>query len=228
MREITVKKEKRFIPHYKRARAAYKDQDPMAEFARLVKILKGKTKPVVFNDKDYRQNCIVKMQYSNNIKAHKLQLEQYLVREGTERDGAAAALFGSDLQLYRQNMTEKNFRIFLSPQSNEVDLKMLTMNFVNRLETQTGYKLHWQAACHYDTAQPHSHILINGVDQNNMAVSFPRDVVKTFMRENARDLCTVQLGLRSELDIQENDPFIKEMKKLVKDDPLPSMEKNRN
>jgi hypothetical protein len=151
---------------------------------------------------DARQKCVVKMQYSNSPAAHRVQLEKYLVREGTDRDGSRAKLYGSDLEEYRKNMVDKNFRIFLSPQSKEVDLTDLSTRFVKKLEAATGYKLWWQAANHYNTAHPHAHLLINGVDRSGKEVIFPPDVVKTFMREMAREICTSQIGMRTHKDLE--------------------------
>jgi hypothetical protein len=146
---------------------------------------------------DVRQKCVVKMQYSKSIEAHRVQLEKYLIREGTDIDGGRARLYGTDLEEYRENMVDKNFRVFLSPQNDKTDLTAMTERFVKKLELQTGYKLYWQAANHYNTAHPHAHLLINGKDQNGKDIVFPRDVVKTFMRETARDVCTSLTGIRT-------------------------------
>jgi hypothetical protein len=146
--------------------------------------------------------CVAKMQYSDSLKAHRLQLEKYLVREGTERDGSRAKLYGTDIEEYRENMAERNFRIFLSPQSDKVDLTALTEKFVKKLEASTGYKLYWEAANHYNTAHPHAHVLINGKDKNGKEVEFPKDVVRTFMREYARDICTAQIGSKTRKDLE--------------------------
>ena len=150
---------------------------------------------------DTRQKCVTKMQYSNSGAAHKVQLEKYLVREGTDIDGSCAKLYGTDIEEYQQNMVDRNFRIFLSPQSDNVDLKDLSENFIKKLEQQTGYSFYWQGANHYNTAHPHAHLLINGVDKNGKEVNIPRDVVKTFMREYARDICTSQIGHRTKAEI---------------------------
>jgi hypothetical protein len=150
---------------------------------------------------DARQKCVVKTQYSNSMEAHRVQLEKYLSREGTDRDGERAALYGTDIDEYRKNMTGKNFRIFLSPQSDRVNLTEMAGRFVKKLELQTGYKFYWQAANHYNTAHPHTHLLINGTDKNGRDVVFPRDVVRTFMRETARDMCTSQIGTRTRKEI---------------------------
>jgi len=150
---------------------------------------------------DARQKCVVKMQYSNSGAAHQVQLEKYLIREGTDVEGGQAKLYGSDSEEYRQNMDDRNFRIFLSPQSKQVDLTDLSKKFMGKLEAATGYKLYWQAANHYNTACPHAHLLINGVDKSGKQVEIPKDIVKVFMREFARDICTSQLGNRTQEEI---------------------------
>jgi hypothetical protein len=150
---------------------------------------------------DTRQRCVVKMQYSNSLAAHKVQIEKYLVREGTDKEGNAAELYGSGIDEYRKNMVDRNFRVFLSPENGGTDLTALTKSFVKRLELDTGYKVYWEAANHYNTAHPHSHLIINGRDKNGKDVEFSRDFVKSFMRENARNICTAMIGGRSMQEI---------------------------
>jgi hypothetical protein len=178
-------------------------RDPAVELARLLrKRPRGGGKACGGTRKDFLQRCTAKMQYSNSIEAHKVQLEKYLVREGTALDGSQAELFGTDLKEYQANMAERNFRIFLSPESSSVNLNDLAERFVTRLEKQTGYHVYWQGACHYNTAHPHVHLLINGVDKQGREIKFPKDIVKTFMRETSRDICTAQVGLRTRQDLE--------------------------
>lgn len=152
--------------------------------------------------KDTRQRCTVKMHYSKSMGAHKEQINRYLVKEGKGKNGQPPTLYGTPEAEYRKNMTNKNFRIFLSPASNTIPLETLAKTFVTSLEAQTGYKLYWIAAEHYDTAHHHVHLLINGTDKKGKDVFFPPDVVKTFMRENARNICTSLVGSRTKEDIQ--------------------------
>ena len=195
-------KEYRINPRYKRKR---NEQDSAVALARLLRRLGPHSRSGsggghgggTRRGPDTRQKCVVKMQYSNSGIAHSIQLNEYLVREGTDIDGGRAKLYGTDLEEYRENMVDRNFRIFLPPQSNRIDLKDLTEKFVKTLEQRTGYKFYWQAANHYNTAHPHAHILINGKDQYGREVEIPRDIVKTFMREYARDICTSQIGNRT-------------------------------
>lgn len=152
---------------------------------------------------DTRQRCTVKMHYSKSMEAHKEQINRYLVKEGKGKDGKSPSLYGTPEAEYRQKMTNKNFRIFLSPASNNIPLDTLAKTFITSLEVQTGYKLYWVAANHYDTAHHHAHLLINGRDKEGKDVFFPPDLVKTFMRENARNLCTALIGSRTKEDMAE-------------------------
>ena len=194
-------KEYRIKPYFKRRK---KELDSAVALARLIKKLTPRSKRgsdgnrgFIKRGPDARQKCVVKMNYSKSIKAHYKQLNEYLVREGTDIDGGKAKLYGTDLDEYKSNMVGKNFRIFLSPQSDKINLKDMTEQFIKKLERQTGYSFYWQAANHYNTAHPHAHLLINGKDKNGKDVEIPRDIVKTFMREYARDICTSQIGYRT-------------------------------
>jgi hypothetical protein len=195
-------KEYRINPYFKRRRS---EQDSAQALAHLLQRLSPRHRGKSGGGKrgtDTRQKCTVKMQYSNSTEAHRFQVENYLVLEGKGIDGGRPELYGTDSTEYRNNMVGKNFRIFLSPQSDKIDLQDLSKNFIKRLEQQTGYTLYWQAANHYDTAHPHAHLLINGKDKSGKEVAFPRDVVKTFMREYARNLCTAQIGRRTQKDLE--------------------------
>jgi hypothetical protein len=210
-------KEYRISPYFKR-RKRKKEQDSAVALARLIRILTPRSQSKSSVNKghsggnkrygdfikrgvDARQKCVVKMQYSDSIAAHRKQLEEYLVREGTDIDGNRAKLYGMDIQEYRENMVDRNFRIFLSPQSDKINLKEMAEKFIKKLEQQTGFILYWQGANHYNTAHPHAHLLINGIDKSGRKVEIPRDVVKTFMREYARDICTSQIGYRTAYEI---------------------------
>jgi hypothetical protein len=151
---------------------------------------------------DTRQKCVVKMNYSKSMAAHLEQLNRYLIREGAGKDGERAELYGTAEEEYRAHMAQKNIRIFLSPASNGVPLETLAKTFIKKLELETGYRLYWVGANHYNTAHSHAHLLINGTDKNGKDVYFAPDLVKTLMRENARDICTSLIGGRKRADME--------------------------
>ena len=191
-------KEYRYRPNFKFRRNRIKD--PAAELVRLLR-MGGKGSGPGPRPRDLRQKCAVKMQYSKKTGAHLFQINRYLVKEGRGPNGGVPELFGTDSEEYRRNMVPLNFRVFLSPKSGDIDLKLLTEKFVQKLERQTGYRLYWQGACHFNTAHPHAHLLINGADKRGREVWIPRDVVKTFMRGSAMGLCTEQIGYRTQADL---------------------------
>lgn len=152
---------------------------------------------------DNRQFCTTIVKYRNSKELHQKNLD-YIQKEGKSLDGGKPELYGSDdIEQYKKHMKDLNWRIILSPDSNNIDLNVLTHTFIERMEKETGYKFTWIAANHYDTAKHHTHILINGIDKNGRKVQFlPKEYIKNMMRENSRDICTSLIGRRTINDIQ--------------------------
>ena len=65
-----------------------------------------------------------------------------------------------------------------------------------------GTDLEWAAAAHHNTEHPHVHVALRGVDSNGQALRLDRDYVKHGIRAAAEDLCTRQLGYRTERDAE--------------------------
>ena len=75
-----------------------------------------------------------------------------------------------------------------------MDITYLTEEVIRRLELRIGRRLDWVATNHFNTGLQHSHILINGFDLDGNKFKFPRDEIKTFIRESCRDICTELVG----------------------------------
>ena len=149
------------------------------------------------------QKCITRMSFRTSTKLHLKNLE-YIQKEGKSMDGTKPVLYGSDSEdYYRENMDEKNWRIIISPESNDVDLTLLTREFVNRLEKYSGYKFTWVAANHYDTNNHHTHLLINGIDKNGRDVNFlPKGSYPKICSNIAKELCTQMIGYKTNEQIK--------------------------
>lgn len=174
----------------------------LCDLAKRKKTSSGGGGTVSFNSGDKRQNCVVKMNYSYSIASHIDQIEKYIKRDGVGKNSENPKLFGVDETEYKQHITAKNIRIFISPANPTVPLETLTKKFIEHLELHTGYSFYWVAGEHHNTDNSHVHILINGKDKKGKDVFIPRDVVKTVMREFARDLCTSLVGERTKEDIK--------------------------
>jgi hypothetical protein len=126
----------------------------------------------------------------------------YIQKEGKGRDGEFPSLFGF-VDGYESRMDELNFRTIISPENQNVDLQVLTKEFIRRLNQQTCLNLDWVAAEHFDTKHRHVHILINGKDRYGKPVMFNPSFMKEKMRDIARNITTEMNGERSQYEIDQ-------------------------
>jgi hypothetical protein len=144
---------------------------------------------------DLRQRAVIKFRYSKSGKAHKAQLA-YITREGAGKDGFRPELYGN-VEEYKENMVGTNFRVFISPENRNVDLRILTRLVMESIEKESGYRLYWVAAEHHNTDNPHAHVVINGVDKDGKKVFFQPSLISNRARDITRNICTAMLGQRS-------------------------------
>ncbi len=94
-----------------------------------------------------------------------------------------------------------HFRIIVSPEDGQelLDLKAYTRDLVAQIEQDLDTKLEWVATDHYDTGQPHTHLIIRGVRDNGKDLVIPRKYIAHTLRERAQELVETELGPVSEL-----------------------------
>ncbi len=135
----------------------------------------------------------------------------YLSREGVTRDGAKARMFGPESdQADHEGFAERckddrhHFRFIVSPDDavDMTDLRGFTRDLVKQMESDLGTGLDWVAIDHWNTGHPHVHLLLRGVRDDGENLVIARDYIKEGMRDRARDLLTLELGPRSEIDIR--------------------------
>ena len=88
------------------------------------------------------------------------------------------------------------FRIIVSPEDSRQleSLTEFTRGLMSDMEDTLGTKLDWIAANHYDTATPHTHIVLSGRQEDGKALRIPRDYISKGMRLQAERLATIELG----------------------------------
>ena len=135
----------------------------------------------------------------------------YLRREGVTRDGEKARLFGPETdEVEGRAFAERcgddrhHFRFIVSPEDAPEmgDLKGFTRELMTRMEADLGTPLDWRAVEHWNTDNPHVHIIVRGVGEDGQNLVISRDYIGEGMRATARDIVTRELGLRSDLDIR--------------------------
>ena len=137
----------------------------------------------------------------------------YLRREGVTRDGEKARLFGPEPDevdgrafAERCQGDRHHFRFIVSPEdaADMADLKSFTRDLMGQMERDLGTKLDWAAVDHWNTDNPHVHVILRGRADDGQDLVIARDYIKEGMRARAADLVTQELGPRTDLDIRRN------------------------
>ncbi|MFN3727926.1 MAG: relaxase/mobilization nuclease RlxS [Allosphingosinicella sp.] len=136
---------------------------------------------------------------------------RYVQRDGVSRDGERGALYSAELDaadgkafLERGAGDRHQFRFIVSAEDGGEydDLRPLVRRFMARMEEDLGTKLDWVAADHRDTAHPHTHIIVRGRDDRGENLVIAPSYIQRGMRERLAELVTLDLGPRTELDVQ--------------------------
>lgn len=149
-----------------------------------------------------KQRVTFKMSIGHSKESHLKYLKTYMPQTEKSEVEEKPELFGTELAEYEANMDKDHFKCIISPESQNVDFKLLTGKFIERLENLTGYKLYWESCIHNNTAHRHAHLAINGTDKNGRKVFFAKEMVKTTMREVLSEMTTAMIGERSYEEIQ--------------------------
>lgn len=147
------------------------------------------------------QRVMFKVSHSSSMQAHDKYLSTYMPQENKNEVLDKPRLFGTENSEYETAKVPEHFKFIISPENQNVNLKVLASEFIRRVETMTGYKLLWQGAVHTDTAHRHAHICINGRDMNGKRVYFQPEMIKRTMRETLSYIATQMVGERTEQEI---------------------------
>ena len=140
--------------------------------------------------------------------AQRLHLK-YIERDSAAREGEPGSLYSErgkdvDTKDFTQRGAEDRhqFRVIISPEdaADLADLKSFTRDLVKQMETDLGTKLDWVAADHYDTGQPHTHLVIRGKRDDGTDLVMPKDYVSKGIRQRAQELVTIELGRVKEIE----------------------------
>lgn len=96
----------------------------------------------------------------------------------------------------------RHFRIILSAENGGRlgDLKSYTREVMRRAELALGTRLTWIAVDHWDTDNPHTHIILRGRHEDGRDLVIPREYVSHGFRSAAQDIATERLGPRGRDD----------------------------
>jgi len=135
----------------------------------------------------------------------------YLKREGVTRDGSPTRMFDADGdRADERGFTERcrddrhHFRIIVSPEdaAELTDLREYTRDLVRQMEADLGTRLEWIAVDHWNTDNPHVHLLVRGVTDQGADLVMARDYISHGLRSHAEELAQAELGPKSEHEVQ--------------------------
>src|SRR5215469_8544627 len=82
------------------------------------------------------------------------------------------------------------------------DLRAFTRDLVAQMESDLGTRLDWVGIAHWNTDNPHVHLLVRGVADDGSDLVISRDYISHGLRSRATDLVSAELGPRSEHEIR--------------------------
>jgi type IV secretory pathway VirD2 relaxase len=135
----------------------------------------------------------------------------YLKRDGVTRDGADARMFDAGLEATderafaeRSEEDRHHFRFIVSPEdaAEMADLRAFARELMADAERDLGTKLDWIAVDHWNTDNPHIHILVRGRADDGQDLVISRNYISRGFRARAEERATLELGPRSEQEIQ--------------------------
>ncbi|HBO1490248.1 MULTISPECIES: relaxase/mobilization nuclease and DUF3363 domain-containing protein [Gammaproteobacteria] len=137
---------------------------------------------------------------------------RYIERDGAGRDGEPGRAYGpqtdhADLDAFKKRCQDDrhHFRFIVSPEDGAElhDLRTYTRHLMNRMEADLGTRLDWVAVDHWNTDNPHTHLIVRGRDDTGRDLVIAGDYIAHGFRHRAAELATEWLGPRTELEIQQ-------------------------
>jgi type IV secretory pathway VirD2 relaxase len=135
----------------------------------------------------------------------------YLKRDGTSRSGEPARMFdaesdAADDRAFAEACQEDrhHFRFIVSPEDAEdlTDLHATTRDLMSQMQRDVGARIDWIAVDHWNTDNPHVHVLVRGRLDDGTDLVISRDYLTRGLRGRAEALVEQELGPRTEHQIR--------------------------
>jgi Protein of unknown function (DUF3363) len=162
---------------------------------------------------DNRQRVVIKVSFSphragsGKLAAH----AAYLGRDGAAREDEQGQFYDAsrdEVEGLSQDLSDwthedpRHFRIMIAPESASrlEDLKGYVRDVMGQMESDLGIETEWVGVNHWNTDNPHAHVILRGRTKAGHELRIPRAYLSHGLRHQARDHATNELGERSMLD----------------------------
>jgi type IV secretory pathway VirD2 relaxase len=138
---------------------------------------------------------------------------RYIAREGVGHDGQPTQPYGPETDAADRHefaaagrKDRHQFRLIVSPEDGArlTDMRDFTRELMATMERDLATKLEWIAVDHWDTDNPHTHLVLRGKDDLGKDLIIARHYLTDGMRLRACELSTRWLGPRTEMEILES------------------------
>ena len=136
---------------------------------------------------------------------------EYVERDGVSAEGGRGESFSRDGLLSETDVAafidaarddRHHFRLIVTPErGGDLDLRRYTQSLMTEVEADLGTPVQWLAVEHHNTAHPHVHVIVRGVDARGADLVINRSYVGQGFRARGEEIATRELGLRSERDL---------------------------
>ena len=146
---------------------------------------------------------------ANSVSTHL----RYIERDGVTRDGQRGQAYGpetdaADLKAFeeRGRGDRHQFRFIVSAEDavDLEDLRGFTRQLMQRMAVDLETPLDWVAVDHWDTDNPHTHVVLNGRTAGKEDLIIAPDYIARGMRMRASEIATEWLGPRTEIEIRQS------------------------
>jgi len=163
----------------------------------------------------HNQRCAVRAVYSRNDTKGKWRAHgRYLARESATIEANPKAVgfsadnqkidISNELDRWQSAGDPLLWKLIVSPEfGDRADLPRLTREMMQRVAEDLNTDVEWVAVAHHNTEHPHVHIALRGITADGRPLRLDRDYIKNGLRNVAEELCTAQLGYRTEMDAEE-------------------------
>ena len=136
---------------------------------------------------------------------------RYIQRDAAAGEGREAGLYSAhedvaDAKDFHERCQgdRHQFRFIVSAEDGAEygDLRPLIRRLMSRMEDDLGTSLDWVAADHHDTGHPHTHIVLRGKDERGENLVIAPEYVSHGMRERLAEIVALDLGPRTDLEIE--------------------------
>ncbi|MES2894985.1 MAG: DUF3363 domain-containing protein [Pseudomonadota bacterium] len=167
---------------------------------------------------DVRQRVVVKATVSRHVGtgaargAALTRHVSYLGRSGAGAEGAKAEFFDRSGEGVEAGEIARawagdrhHFRFIVSPEHGDriTDLRGYVREVMGQVSADLGESnLTWVATCHFDTDQPHAHVLVRGKREDERDLVIPRHYIGYGFRGRAQEAAQARLGDLSRLEAE--------------------------